>query len=308
VSESELVVATLNLQDGGVDKRTGETSRLELLPELLQQVPGEIDLLLFQEGLGFDLHGQQLRYRAENLLRDFGLRSFMTRSLRGQLHELVFARWPRLRPVQHHQGDLPGVFHDQIGWLRFHLEGLQPVLAVKSVQWASWSGDVRMEEAQKLTRYAAPDVAAIIAGDFNSLWPDCSRRSRLRPSRRVHREFEPRWMALLPHKRLHKSLQPGARSRPWWSQERLVSDRRALTVLAEAGFVSAGCAAGDMTVTVNAHIDNGQGARIDHIVVSPLLAPAIVADSYRVFANELGDRASDHRMASISLDLDRLAT
>ncbi len=43
----------------------------------------------------------------------------------------------------------------------------------------------------------------------------------------------------------------------------LVSDRRALAVLAGAGFTSADRAARDTTVTVNAGIDDGQGARID---------------------------------------------
>jgi hypothetical protein len=36
-----------------------------------------------------------------------------------------------------------------------------------------------------------------------------------------------------------------------------------LTVLAGAGFVSAGCATREVMVTVNAGIDNGQGARTD---------------------------------------------
>ena len=77
-------------------------------------------------------------------------------------------------------------------------------------------------------------------------------------------------------------------------------------VLAGAGFISAGCAERDTTVTVNAGIDCGQGARIDHIVLSPWLAPAVVPGSYRVWVSELGDRASDHRMVSVRLDLDRL--
>ena len=58
-----------------------------------------------------------------------------------------------------------------------------------------------------------------------------------------------------------------------------------------------------MTVTVNTGIDHGQGARIDHIVLSPLLAAALVPGSYRVWVNDLGDRASDHRMVSAQLGL-----
>jgi endonuclease/exonuclease/phosphatase family metal-dependent hydrolase len=278
-----LTFATLNLEDG---------RGLELLPDLVSRLP-DIDFLLFQEARSFDFDGQERRFRAEELLAPLGVdRSFLTRSIRGLLHEMVFIRSARLRPVRHFTPDLPDVFHDQAGWVQLGVPGLVPVLHVRSVQWAHWNGDVRLDEAQKLTRYAAPGVAAIIGGDFNSLWPDCPGHEP---------EFEPDWAVLPPHKRHHKTLPPGLRP-----DGRLVSDRRALTVLAQAGFISAGCAAGDMTVTVNGGIDNGQGARIDHIVLSPLLAAAVVPGSYRVWVSELGDRASDHRMVSVRLDLGRL--
>ena len=277
-----LTVATLNLQDG---------KRLDLVPSLLDQTDRSLDILSFQEGKGWDHDGQARRYQAEDLLAPLGLdRSFLTRSTRGTLHELVFVNSARIRPVQHWTPDLPDVFHDQIGWAHFQVDGLDPVLAVKSVQWAHWSGDVRLDEAQKLTRYAAPGQLAIIAGDFNSIWPDCQDRG--------HQEFEPDWSLRPPHKRLHKTLPPGARP-----DGRTVSDRRALTVLAEAGFRSAGCLADDMTVTVNDHIDDGQGARIDHIALSPPLAAAAVPGSYGVNVSAIGDQASDHRLVWVELDL-----
>jgi endonuclease/exonuclease/phosphatase family metal-dependent hydrolase len=283
VSGVVLTVATLNLEDG---------RELHLLPDLARQV-ADLDILLFQEAKGFTFSGQRLRFLAEELLTPLGLdRSFLTRSTRGQLHEVVFVRSARLRPAAHYTPDLPDVFHDQPGWLRLRVAGAGPVLVVRSVQWAHWNGDVRLDEAHKLTRYAAPDVAAIIGGDFNSLWPDCPGHAP---------EFEPDWEALPPHKRLHKTLPPGLRP-----DGRLISDRRALSVLADAGFTSAGCVAGDVTVTVNAGIDHGQGARIDHIVLSPLLAAAVIRGSYRVWRNALGDRASDHRMISVRLDLNQL--
>lgn len=282
MSESELTIASLNLEDG---------RELDLLPDVVSQVPN-IDILLFQEARSFDFGGQVQRFRAEELLAPLGLdRSFLTRSTRGRLHEMVLIRSSRLRPARHFTPDLPDVFHDQVGWVQVRIPGLVPVLHVRSVQWASWNGDVRLDEAMKLTRYAAPGVAAVIGGDLNSLWPDC----------RDHKpEFEPDWAALPPHKRHHKTLPPGLRP-----DGHLVSDRRALTVLAGAEFVSAGCAARDTTVTVNAGIDSGQGARIDHLVLSPLLARALVPGSYRVWISDLGDRASDHRLVSVRLDLGR---
>lgn len=281
-----LTVATLNLQDG---------KRLELVPDLLNQIGRPVDILCFQEGKEYDRDGQARRYHAEDLLRSLGLdRNFMTRSTRGTLHELVFVNTTRLQPVRHWTPDLPDVFHDQVGWTHLRVDGLDEVLAVKSAQWAHWSGDARLEEAHKLTRYAAPDSLAIVAGDFNSIWPDCS-------AGRVHQEFEPNWPARPFHKQQHKTLPPGARPR---KGRDLVSDRRALTLLWEAGFRSAGCLADDMTVTVNAHIDDGQGARIDHIVLSPPLARAMVPGSYGVGISETGDQASDHRLVWVDLDLD----
>lgn len=280
-----LTAATLNLENG---------RELDLLPRLVSQVPG-IDVLFFQEARGFDFDGQKLRFRAEQLLTPLGLdRSVLTRSTRGLLHEMIFLRSARLRPVRHFTPDLPDVFHDQAGWVQVQAEGLEPPLWLRSVQWAYWNGDVRLDEAQKLTRFAAPGSAVIIGGDFNSIWPDCPGRH--------DPEFEPDWAALPPHKQHHKTLPPGLAP-----DGRLVSDRRALTVLARSGFVSAGCAAPDMTVTVNAGIDCGQGARIDHLVLSPLLAAALVPGTYEVHVSDLGNQASDHRMVSACLDLTQVA-
>jgi len=281
---SMLTAATLNLESG---------RELDLLPRLVSQVPG-IDILFFQEARAFDFDGQKLRFRAEELHTPLGLdRSALTRSTRGLLHEMIFVRSARIRPLRHFTPDLPDVFHDQAGWVQVRAEGLAVPLWLRSVQWAYWNGDVRLDEAQKLTRFAGPGSAAIIGGDFNSIWPQCPGHDP---------EFEPDWAALPPHKQQHKTLPPGLAP-----DGRLVSDRRALTVLARSGFASAGCAARDMTVTVNAGIDHGQGARIDHLVLSPPLAAALVPGSYQVHVSDLGNQASDHRMVSSRLDLSRVA-
>lgn len=276
----ELAIATLNLENG---------EHVDLLPDLVAEVP-QLDLLLLQEGREWDRCGQKRRFQAESLLAPRGLdRSFLTRSTRGTLHELVFIRSARLRPLAHYTPDLPGVFHDQIGAVELLAGGLMTPLTVRSVQWPHWSGDARLNEALKLTRYAAPGACAVIAGDFNSLYPDCQTHEP---------EFEPDWAQLPPHKRHHKTLSPGLRS-----PGTLVSDRRALTVLAEAGLRNAGCIAGNMTPTVNMETDQGQGGRIDHILLSPMLAGAVVPGSYQVHVSDTGNQASDHRMVSVRLDL-----
>jgi len=174
----ELGIATLNLENG---------ERIDLLPELVAQVPG-LDVLMLQEGRGWDCLGQKRRFQAESLLAPMGLdRSFLTRSTRGTLHELVFIRSAGIRPLAHYTPDLPDVFHDQIGAVELLASGLMPPLTVRSVQWPHWSGDARLNEALRLTRYAAPDACAVIAGDFNSLYPDCEAHVP---------EFEPDWAQL----------------------------------------------------------------------------------------------------------------
>jgi hypothetical protein len=158
-----------------------------------------------------------------------------------QHRTLVFWRAGQLRPVAHYNPVWPEVAHDQAGLAEFEVGGFGHLLRVMSVQWRVYrGGDVRLDEARKLTRFAASDSAANIAGDFDSLWPDCA----------GHQEFE-----------------PGGT---------LVSDRRALTVFADAGFRSAGCIANVMTPTVNEQADIGHGGRIDHIVLSRLLAGCVI--------------------------------
>ena len=282
MTQHDRTTGTLNLQNG---------TRIDLLPGLLAQAPG-LDILMLQEGKGWDAEGQRGRFQAENLLAPAGLdRSFLTRSTRGTLHLLVFVRSARVRPLRHYTPDLPDVFHDQAGAVQL-LAGKLPPLTVRSVQWPHWSGDERLSEALRLTRCAAPGACEIIAGDCNSLWPDCPGHDP---------EHEPDWAALPPHKRSHKTLAPGS-----GEPGTLKSDRRALTALAEAGMRSAGCIAGDMTPTVNAETDHGQGGRIDHIIVSPVLAPAIDPGSYRVHISDAGDKASDHRLVTVTLRLSEI--
>ena len=60
-----------------------------------------------------------------------------------------------------------------------------------------------------------------------------------------------------------------------------------------------------MTPTVSDKAGIGQGGRIDHIVISPALAGCVLPKTYAVHVSEAGSRASDHRLVSASLDLDR---
>jgi hypothetical protein len=254
---NRLSIATLNLDDGGA---------AEMLPEVVRQA-GDVDLLMVQETKGWHRDGQRTRYRAEWLLASIGLdHSLMTASTRGTLGTLIFWRAGRMRPVAHYDAVQAGVPGEKGGLAEFAVEGFGPVVNAMSVQWATCSGDIRLDEARRLTRLAVPDAAIVMAGGFSSLWPDCAE----------HREY----------------ATPAA-------------DRRALTLLAEAGFRSAGCIAGVMTPTVDEKPDTGPVGRVDHIVVSPLLAGCVIPGMYAVHVSGAGNRVSGHRLVSVSVDLDQ---
>jgi hypothetical protein len=281
-----LTVATLNLEDGAA---------VDLLPELAAQA-GQVGLLLLQEGKNWHRDGHRTRFRAERLLAGAGLdRSVMTGDKdRGSLHTLIFWNSGMLRLLAHYDP-----LWDE--WVSLSRRGVAEfetasglVLHAKSVHWAHWGGDARLDEAGRTTWLADPRLASVVGGDCNSLWPDCA----------GHQEFEPDWAQLPAYKRGHKTMDPGAGAGPG---ERDVSDRRALTKLARAGFQSAGCIAGDMTPTVASREDNGQGARIDHLALSRALAACVIGGSYAVHRSEAGSRASNHYMVSVGLDLDQCA-
>lgn len=302
-----ITVATFNYQNGGYDHRTG-TYDLRPLNALAPSLAG-VDVLCFQEGWGYGAQGQRTMFSAERIL---GMRALRTPNPGGPLDTIVFVRWPRIGVERHYDRSDPAVFADQYGDVHLRLPGFPEPVVVRSVQWSYASGDARLVEAQRLVARAGPDAWSLLAGDFNSVWPD---RDGLR-------EFRPRWPLLEPHARSHKTLPPGAGRagrglggvRSWWAwnprgawrgwcqARRWVTDTRATAVLADGGFLNAGSLDRDTTVTVNAHIDNGQGPRIDHILFSPLLAAAFVPGSYRVVGGDLVDAAGDHRLVKAQLD------
>jgi endonuclease/exonuclease/phosphatase family metal-dependent hydrolase len=283
-----LTVATFNFRDGGWSKPDRSYRHLPTLGRLIRRAfrPVELDVLFLQECRSWEMDGQQTFLEVEAILRSVGqpLRGFLCPSNRGQLHQAVFINWPYLRPVRHYMRYLPDLFHDQDGWLHVQSETLDRPLKLRSVHWP-YAGSLHLREAELLTRHADAESATIIGGDFNEIWPGGA-------------EFEPDWMQLEPHLRHQKTLPPGFRP-----DGPPVSNRHATTLLAEAGYVNAGVIAENYTPTVNADVDHGQGARIDHILLSPRLVPYQVEGSYQVHVSETGNVASDHRLVSVKLDM-----
>lgn len=280
---NELQVATLNLNG---------FARLDLLARLVTELDVPVGILLAQEAGHAAIDGYARLYEAERILtaalaRRFGtgtgrMRAFYTPSDIGPTGQVVFLRDPQATASAHWRAECPNAWHDKPGIVTVHIAGCPIPLTVASVHLPYWSGDQRLDAARRLTRYAADP--AVIGGDMNSL--HCADPN------------EPDWTRLPAHRRHHKSHRPhlgGPR----------VADRRALAELADAGFIAAAAAAGDWTPTVNPGVDHGAEAAIDHILVAPALADAVLPDSYRVHTGH--DDASDHRMVSIRLDLDRIS-
>jgi endonuclease/exonuclease/phosphatase family metal-dependent hydrolase len=281
---SEITVMNINVKTGGYDPETRSFQRLDLLADLATHGPNPPDVVMLQEGFRFGDDGAELMHHAGRLLG--GMTGFLMPPADGLLHEVVFLRCPPFIPLRHYNRNSPGVYRDQQGWVHASHPDLgdRPLMAC-SVQLAHEHGADRLRAAKRYTRYAARGKLSILAGDINEVWPDCP----------GHAEFEPDWALLPAHSRAHKTLDPGDRAPGQW-----MSDRRTGTVLVEAGWVNVGCRVGDMTPTVQHDVDNGQGARIDHILVSPDLAPAVTF--YQVDVSQVGSQASDHRAEWAVLD------
>ncbi|MEU4234835.1 hypothetical protein AB0F17_62070 [Nonomuraea sp. NPDC026600] len=280
----------INFQNGGYDPKTRGFQRLDLLADLAGLLPYPPDIVFFQEGYRFGDDGAEVMHHAGQLLG--GMTGFLMPPAQGLLYEVVYLRCPPFIPVRHYHRNSPGVYDDQTGWVQArHLATGDHEWEFCSVQMAYLDGDERKKEAKRYTRYTAPGRWSVAGGDINSLWPDCA----------DHTEFEPDWAALPDHSRGHKTLDPGDRAPGEW-----IGDRRPGMVLAEAGWVNVGCLAGDMRPTVQPDVDGGQGARIDAILVSRDLAPAVIADSYDVDDSEVGALASDHKRVSARLNLSAL--
>lgn len=246
-------------------------------------------LLFLQEAWGWNADGGKVLRAFERLI---GMRGYLTPSNRGPLHEVVFVaphihvsqHWPRM------EGPEGMVFQDKVGFVVVHVPGFPHPWRVRSVQAKYSDGNDRLGQA--LDKVNGADSWVIEAGDFNSVSADSTQG-----------EFKPDWERLPLHGRSHKTLPPGLVP----AGETWVSDTRATDVFRRAGYIDVGAWANDPTVTINAHINDGQGARIDLAYVGKPFEDVLVPGSYRVLISDLIDEIGDHRPLVFQVDPKRLS-
>ncbi len=277
-SAPTLDLATLNFEHGG-KAPNGEIHLQPAVDHLAEQLPN-LDILFYQEANDYARDGHRPLYEMNELLRKrFG----GTWHAHLAFSNAVFVRLGSARVAEawHEAEDRFGR-SQHARPLRLHVDGLDMPLIVQSVHWRYNSGRTRAEEASQFGNLIAHP--SIIAGDFNSLWPD-------------ERELVPDWGKLSPHVRYHKAKYNSATKR--WE-----TDLEAGWITSDQGWVDAGALAGRFEVTTNNPPDRAT-CRIDRIMVSPPLAKGLDTNSYTVHVPEPGGQVSDHRLVSVRLDLSR---
>ena len=267
---SALRIATYNLLHDGQDEE--DRSRLDAALEVLREAAPHVVML--QEARRFEADGGRLLLEVE---RRLGMRGWLALAPHtGQNTAVLVA--PPIEP-RAFAAD-PVRFHHAAAHLTVALPGLGPELTLVSVHLSPASPAARLAEAAHLADLAATDRFSIVAGDCNSPGPG---------------DPEPGdWERLPAHFRVRYLDEAGERS-----------DRRALRLLAAAGFADAATALGagaEPTVPTTGHPDaEFVDFRADRVLVSPPLADGIVGQ--RMIRDERTHRASDHYPVVVDLDL-----
>lgn len=267
---SSLRVATYNLLNGGHDG--DDPRRLYEALEVLREASA--DVVMLQEARGFDRDGARLLFEVE---RQLGLRGQLALAPHTGQNTAVFLA-PR---IELHSFTVDAVhFHHAAAFAAVAVPGLTPELTLASVHLSPISPSARLAEAGHLAGLGAPDRWTIVAGDCNSPGPQ---------------DPEPGdWKSLPTHFRV-RYLDDAGQS----------SDRRALSLLAAAGFSDVADELGqsaEPTVPTRGYPDvEFVDFRADHVLASPPLAGR--ATSHRVLKEERTHRASDHYPVVVEFDL-----
>lgn len=263
-------VMTYNILNGGQDDL--DYGRLESVLEVVRaEAP---DVLVVQELNHAELFGHRVLHRLEN---ETGLRGFLARAKTGY-HVGVFV--PKSCEVRKTDSDTDHFHHAA---LEVVVETSAGPLTIVGTHLCPFGGEVRVMEAQYLTRFASRgDRLVLLMGDLNSLSPTPDHTELVKRLPAVHRS---------------RHVVPGTE---------YDVDTRAIATLAGAGFVDVWQRfhAGERahTIPTASHARKVvPGARIDYILGSEAMAD--LARSCMIVSGEAADVASDHYPVVAEFDL-----
>ncbi|GAA4462624.1 hypothetical protein GCM10023170_067680 [Phytohabitans houttuyneae] len=306
---TRIAVALFNYQDGG--RQPDGTYDFTKLQRAFADVDEPPALILFCEAKNYRDHAGQPKYTAAETLSDeLGVpytvelgsndRSPMPPAIFYNPDTLILRSW-------WNQHD-PGIYQDQRNVARFAIRGNAPNQEGRTEflafvhHWSPLSGDNRLEEARRASRYGdAQPVPVIGGGDLNA-----TASGKHLPQRD--------WMAAHFSARTHKGVRgpdgqwgPDTRALDhligvWDETTHQREDGCGLHAIAEIAWRT------DPTQpilpTVNDGVDAGGGLLIDWLLVNDAMTPHVIPDSYKVHIPEAGQQhPSDHRLVTVALDL-----
>jgi len=305
---TRLPVALFNYENGGLQPGGDYNFRpLQCAFAQAEVIPA---LILFCEAKNYRDRAGEAKYAAAEALSDelgvpysVELGSMM----RGPLPPALFYNPDILILRRWWNQDDPGIYDDQRNVARFAIRSSGRVAEERTEflafvhHFEPLSGDVRLEEARRVSRYGdAQPLPAIGGGDLNATasGPHMPQRD---------------WMAANFSSRSHKGIERDGRWGP---------DTRALDYLIgkwdeETSDRTDGCgfhAVAEMAwradpsqpilPTVNENVDAGGGLLIDWILVNEAMKKHVIPESYKVHIPDERYRSpSDHRLVTTEIEL-----
>ncbi|ROO63046.1 hypothetical protein EDC02_5057 [Micromonospora sp. Llam0] len=302
-------IALFNFQDGGWTPDGGPD--FAPLQQAFADVTAAPALILLCEAKRYSDNAGAAKYAAAEALSDqLGVPYVAELGWmpRGPMPPAIFYNPNLLALRRWWNQDDPAAFDDQRNVARFALRDSGAVRDHRREflafvhHFAPLSGDARLEEARRVSRYGSTEPLPVIGGgDLNGTASGS--------------HFPERdWMAATPNQRTHKGM---LRPDGTWGP-----DTRALDHLIGewddiTGQRTNGCglhALAEMAwrtdpnqpilPTVNPDIDPGGGLLIDWLLANDAMTPHVLPDTYRVHLPDPGQRPpSDHRLVTAAIDL-----
>lgn len=301
-------VALFNFRGGG--RRPDRSYDFSALQDAFRAVETPPALILLCEARGYRDQAGAAKYAAAEALSDqLGVPyvAEIGSVPRGPLPPAIFYNPDILVLRSWWQPDDPGVFDDQRNVARFAVRDSATISEPRTEfltfvhHFEPLSGDARMLEARRLARYGHHQRLPVIGGgDLNAT---------------ASGEYLPQrdWTAVPVSQRPHKGiLDPdgnwAADTRAvdyligvWDHETRQRRDGCGFQAIADMHWLAT---KEPVAPTVNPGVDAGGGLLIDWLLVNDLMAPHVVAGSYRVHIPD-PDRPppSDHRLVTATVDL-----